>query len=517
MLEVLPEITNSLMDPYNLLFMVIGVAAGIIVGALPGLTATMALALLLPFTFSMNADTALMTLGGLYIGGIYGGCVSAILINTPGTPSSIATTFDGYPLTKKGKPDYALQTAAVGSGFGGVLGGLALLFLTPLLAQVALTFGPSEYFWIAMFGLTMIATISQGSMLKGLIGGAFGVLIGTIGIAPIGGQVRYTFGLSELQAGLELISILIAFFCIPEVISMIENKMSSEDNVKYQPKKGVLGQVFNQYIRKPVLIIRSSIIGVMVGIIPGAGGNVAGLLSYDSAVRFAKKKDKSSFGKGNPTGVAASETANNAEVGGSLVPLLSLGIPGAPPAAVMLGALLIQGIRPGPRLFDTHGGLVYTFIIAFIIANIVMLILGIYGSRYVGQIINLPKYYIAPIIVFLTVIGSYAIRNNLMDVVFMVGFGIIGYIAKKLGFAPGPVVLGLILGPIAEEGLAQAILIGQAKGSVWALFFTRPISVVLIILCLLSLFGPLFMNWWRGRKEKQVSGKEEDDVANYQG
>lgn len=341
MLEFLPDILNSLGNPTNLLFLILGVASGIIIGALPGLTATMGLALLLPFTFSMQADTSLITLGGLYIGGIYGGCISAILINTPGTPSAIATTFDGYPLTKKGKPDQALITAAIGSGVGGVIGGLALLFLTPLLAQMALTFGPPEYFWIAIFGLTIIATLSAGSMLKGLIAGAFGLLLSTIGMAPVGGQIRLAFGFSGLQAGLELISILIAFFCIPEVIGMVENKIKTQDKVKFKPQKGVIPQVINKYIRGPILIVRSSIIGIITGIIPGAGGNVAGLLSYDSAVRFSK--DKSKFGKGDIRGLSASETANNAEVGGSLVPLLSLGIPGAPPAAIMLGALLIQG------------------------------------------------------------------------------------------------------------------------------------------------------------------------------
>jgi putative tricarboxylic transport membrane protein len=466
----------------------------------------MALALLLPFTFSMEATTSLITLGGLYIGGIYGGSISAILINTPGTPSAIATTFDGYPLTKKGKAEHALVAAAFSSGIGGLIGGFALLFLTPLLAQLALKFGPPEYFWIAMLGLTMIATLSTGSMLKGLISGAFGLMISTIGIAPIGGESRYTFGFPALQAGLELIVLLIAFFCIPEVIGMIENKVKSQDKVSYQPKKGVVTEVINLIIRKPILLIRSSVIGIVTGIIPGAGGNVAALLSYDSAVRFSK--DKSSFGKGNINGVAAAETSNNAEVGGSLVPLLSLGIPGAPPAAIILGALMMQGVRPGPNLFADHAGLVYTFICAFIIANIVMLIMGIYGSRYVGQLINIPTYYLAPLITFLTVIGAYALRNNFLDVAMMVGFGILAYVTKKLGFNPAPLVLGLILGPIAEQGLTQSMLIGKAHGSILEFFFTRPITIVLILLCVLSICGPLLSNYF-----KREATKEENNAA----
>ncbi|MBO8173114.1 MAG: tripartite tricarboxylate transporter permease [Bacillaceae bacterium] len=489
MLETLPVILDALANPVHILFMVLGVMGGIVVGALPGLTATMALALLLPFTFSMNAESALITLGGLYIGGIYGGCISAILINTPGTPSSIATTFDGYPLTRQGKPDQALVTAAISSGIGGLLGGFALLYLTPLLAEWALRFGPPEYFWISMLGLTMIASLSAGSMLKGLIGGAFGLLLSTIGIAPIGGETRYTFGSSAMLAGLELIVVLIAFFCIPEVISMVEKQVEAGGAAHFKPQKGVIRFIFNRLIRKPVLLARSAIIGIITGIIPGAGGNVASLLSYDSAVRFSR--NRSSFGKGNIDGVAASECANNAEVGGSLVPLLSLGIPGAPPAAVILGALMMQGIQPGPDLFTGHSDLVYTFLWAFIVANVVMLILGLVGSRFVGRIINLPPYILAPAIAFLTVIGSYAIRNSLFDVAVMIGLGILAYFTKKFGFSPGPVVLGLILGPIAEKGLAQSILLGQAQGNIWMMFFSRPVSLVLIALCLLSLFTPL--------------------------
>lgn len=505
MSAVLPEIFASLLDPINILLMVAGVAGGIIIGALPGLTATMALALMLPFTFAMEADAALITLGGIYIGAIYGGSIVAILINTPGTPSSIATTFDGYPLTLKGKAEHALVTAAFSSGLGGVLGGIALLLITPLLASLALKFGPPEYFWVAIFGLTIIATLSTGSMLKGLIGGTLGLLLSTIGIAPIGGESRFTFGFPPLQAGLDLIVVLIGLFCIPEVIGMIEKNATSRDEASYKPKKGVAASVIKQLVRKPILYLRSSIVGIIVGIIPGAGGNIASLLSYDMTVRFSK--NKRTFGKGNVEGVAASESGNNAEVGGSLVPLLSLGIPGAAPAAVLLGALMMQGIRPGPDLYTTSPGLVYTFCWAFIVANVVMFVLGFYGSRYVAQIINLSKYYLAPLIVFLTVIGSYAIRNNFLDVAMMIGFGILGYVLKKVGFEPGPIVLGLILGPIAETGLAQSMLMGQAQGSIWLIFFNRPISIVLILLCIFSLFWPLVSNRLMSKSQELTEQK----------
>lgn len=505
-MEIFQEVLTSLSQPITIIYMILGVAAGMVVGALPGLTATMAIAVMLPFTFSMDADTALITLGGIYIGAIFGGCIAAILINTPGTPSSIATTFDGYPLTQQGKPDQALITAAVSSGISGVIGGFALLFLTPLLAALALKFGPPEFFWIAMVGLTMVATLSSGSLLKGLIGGTIGLFLSVVGLAPIGGSSRFTLGFYQLQAGFELVVMLIAFFCIPQVIKMIKNQTNATNHVEaFQSQKGVISYVFKQVFYRPFHLLRSAVIGIVVGIIPGAGGNVASLLSYDTTVRLSK--DKSKFGKGDIRGVSASEGANNAEVGGSLVPLLALGIPGAPPAAVIIGALLMQGIQPGPNLFSENANLIYTFITAFILANIVMLVLAIFGSKYIGQIINIPIYYMAPAIVFLTIIGSYAIRNNFFDVITLIVFGLIGYILLERGFHPAPIVLGLILGPIAEEGLTQSILISVGMTGLIGLFFTRPITIILIILCLLSLFSPLI-----GKLLKKLQTRENEET-----
>ncbi|MFD1705547.1 tripartite tricarboxylate transporter permease [Siminovitchia sediminis] len=495
-MELLPSIIGSLTDPMNVLLLCLGVLVGIIVGALPGLTATMALALLLPFTFTMMPDTSLITMGGLYVGGIFGGCISAILINTPGTPSSIATTFDGYPLARQGKASHALTMAALSSGIGGVIGGIALLLLTPALAKWALSLGPPEYFWVAILGLTMIATLSSGSLLKGLIGGCIGLLLGTVGISPVGGESRFTFGFSALQSGLDMVVVLIAFFCIPEVISMIESKTRSQKTIKKE--QGVIKNIFFYMIKKPFIIIRSSIIGIIVGIIPGAGGNVAALLSYDAAVRFSK--DKTSFGKGNIDGVMAAETSNNAEVGGSLVPLLSLGIPGAPPAAIILGALMMQGIMPGPNLMKEEASLVYTFLISFIIANLIMLFFGLIGSKYVGKILSVPNYYLAPSIVFMTIIGAYTIRNSLLDITLLIGLGIFAFLLKNIGFHPAPIVLGFILGPIAERGLGQSLLLGNASGGIASLFFSRPITIVLIVLCLISFIGPLVSSWVRLKK-----------------
>jgi len=502
MLESFLTAFLHIFQPINFLLMAVGVTTGILVGCLPGLTATMALAILVPFTFTMKAIPALMTLGGIYCGAIYGGCISAILVNTPGTPSAIATTFDGFPLTKKGKAEHALVTAAFGSSIGGIFGAICLLLLSPLLAAAALKFGPPEYFWMAIFGLTIIATLSSQNIIKGLIGGAFGLLISTIGLAPIGGDPRFTFGFSGLAAGVNLIVALIGFFCVPEVLSMVERITKEKYKIaEYKPQKGVPLQVIKELIKKPILLIRSAAIGTFVGIVPGAGGNIASLVSYNEAKRWSKDPEK--FGTGIIDGVAASETSNNAEVGGSLVPLLTLGIPGAPPAAVLLGAIMLQGLRPGPELYTAHAEITYTFILSLIVANIVMGFIGFYGSKFFANLINIPINYLAPLIVFMSVIGSFSIRNNMMDVVIMLLFGIVGYFTRKLNFHPGPIVLGLILGPIAENGLVQSMLMGRAAGNIWAVFFSRPISIVLIVLSIISAFWPIVSE---RRKEKTKKG-----------
>lgn len=512
MLENFFVALGNVFDPVSFLLMLVGVTAGIIVGALPGLTATMALAILVPFTFTMPATTALMTLGGVYVGAIYGGCISAILINTPGTPSAVATVFDGYPLTKKGKAEHALVAAAYSSSVGGLIGAIILLLFSPVLANVALKFGPPEYFWMAVFGLTIIATLASKSIIKGLIGGALGLLLGTIGISPIGGDMRFTFGFWQFQAGLQLIVALIGFFCVPEIFNMVERAAEKTKVNLYKSQKGVAWSVIKELNSKPLLLFRSAIIGAFVGIVPGAGGNIAALVSYNEAVRFSKHPEQ--FGTGIIEGVAAAEASNNSEVCGSLVPLLTLGIPGAAPAAVLLGALMLQGLRPGPELYTVFGEITYTFLFSLIIANIALFPIGFYGSRYVARMINISPAYLAPIVVFMCVIGSYSIRNNMLDVYIMVLFGLIGYMTRKLGYHGGPIVLGLILGTIAENGLVQSMLMGKASGSMFAMFFTRPISMVLIIICLISAAWPFISDKRQKKIEEMKKRREGETHAN---
>ena len=508
MLEHLGAALANVFVPMHILIILVGITAGIIIGAIPGLTATMALALLVPFTFAMPVIEALLLLGAVLVGSRYGGAIPAILLNIPGTPADIATTLDGYPLSKKGKAEHALIAAAFSSSLGAVVGGVFLLFFAPLMTVVAVSFGPPEYFWVAIFGLTIIATLASKSIVKGLMGGTLGLLLGTIGIAPIGGDLRFTFDFWQLQAGLQFIVALIGFFCIPEIFNIVEKKIAKvKNNDLFKPQKGVVLAVIKELLAKPGLLLRSSGIGILIGIIPGTGGNISALVAYNEAVRFSKKPEE--FGKGNLEGVAAAETSTNAEAAGSMVPMLTLGLPGSPPTAVIMGALMLQGLRPGPDLFNEFAVVTYTFIFSLIFGGIALFFLAAYFSRYIARVINIPAEYLVPIIVFMCVIGSYAIRNNILDVYIMLLFGLVGYITKKLGFHPGPIVLGLILGTIAENALVQSILMGQAQGDMLAMFFGRPISGVLIVMCIISAAWPFIAEWRRKKKKQPEEGNND--------
>jgi putative tricarboxylic transport membrane protein len=464
----------------------------------------MGLALLVPFTFTMSPTSGLIMLAGIYVGAMYGDAIPAILINTPGTPAAIATTFDGFPLTQKGMAQHGLVAAAFASSFGSLVANIVLATAAPPLAEASLKFGPPEYFWLGIFGLTIIATLSQGSVVKGLLAGAVGLMLSSIGMAPIGGDVRLTFGFYEMQAGIELIVALIGFFCLPEILSsVIGRRQAKYTSFSVKPKFSVISEVIVDLIKKPVLMLRSSFIGTVVGFAPGAGGNIASMVSYNEAVRWDKNPEE--YGKGTIKGVAASEAANSAMAPGSLIPLLTLGIPGSPPAAVILGALMLHGMRPGAELFSTYADVVYSFIMALLVAAFLVTLIGSFGSFVFARIINIPSRYLAPVIVFMTVLGSYAIRNNILDVWIMFIFGIIGYLSNKLKFHPAPIVLGLILGPFVEEGLVQSYLAGSAAGGVVSYMVFRPISMVLIILSLLSALWPIYAARKAKKKEQLAS------------
>jgi putative tricarboxylic transport membrane protein len=497
-------VLSQAFSPFNLFLALIGVVLGTVIGALPGLSATMAIAVLVPFTFTMDPASGLIMLGAIYTGAIYGGAYAAILVNTPGTPSAIATTFDGYPMAKGGNGDLAITLATLASVIGGVIGAVLLMTLAPLLAQIALAFHASEYFWLAVLGLTLVASLSAGNVLKGLIGGAFGLMLSMIGVAVIGGDTRYTFGFSALLGGIDIVSALIGLYCIPVLIEMVARP---DRHLEPAP----LGRGFRLFeatglcVTNGVNLIRSSIIGTMVGILPGAGGSIASLVSYSEARRASRHPER--FGKGEPGGLLATESANNATVGGGFIPTLVLGIPGTPPDAVILGALLVQGIRTGPELFTQQSGIVYVFMIGLLIATLMMLPLGLLIGRYAYRfIVDTPKALLVPLIAFMTVVGSFAIHSNPHDVVVMVSMGVLGWLLGLAGYGPSPIVLGLVLGQIAEQGFMRAYLIGGARGNFGGqLLFDRPISWGIVALILLTFCVPLI-------KQLRASGNKAREI-----
>ncbi len=478
------------LSPLNLLLALLGVAAGTIIGSIPGLTATMAVAVLVPLTFTMSPDSALILMGAIYTGAIYGGAYAAILLNTPGTPSAIATTFDGYPMAKRGDGDLAVSVACLASVIGGLVGALALLLLAPPLAKAALAFGPVEYFWLAVFGLSLIAALSTGDFLKGMIGACFGLLMAMIGVSETSAEVRFTFGSTTLLGGVETVSALIGLYCIPVLIDLVA---TPDRHLKppEQTRGFRLLEAGQTMLRNKFNVLRSSVIGTMVGALPGAGGSIAGLVAYSEARRT--QKDAPKYGEGNPGGIIATESANNATVGGGFIPTLVLGIPGTPPDAVILGALLVQGVRTGPSLFTDGANIVYTFIFGLLLATILMLPVGLLIGRFAyGAIVRAPKAALVPLVAFMTVIGTFAIRNSVSDIAIMIVLGVIGWLAGKRGFSVSPIVLGLILGRIAEQGFVQSWTIGDALGNLPAQFFGRPLSMAIIALTLLSFLYPFW-------------------------
>lgn len=482
------EYLLSAFTPFNLVLALAGVAAGTVIGSIPGLTATMAVAVLVPITFSMAPGSALILMGAIYTGAIYGGAYAAILLNTPGTPSAIATTFDGYPMARRGDGDLAVSIACLSSVVGGLVGALALLLLAPPLAEAALAFGPVEYFWLAIFGLSLIAALSTGDFLKGVIAACFGLLLSMIGISETSAEVRFTFGSQTLLGGIEIVSALIGLYCIPVLIDLVATPARHLE----APEKGRgfrLPEAFGKLMLNRINVLRSSVIGTVVGALPGAGGSIAGLVAYSEARRQGKGEEP--FGEGNPGGVVATESANNATVGGGFIPTLVLGIPGTPPDAVILGALLVQGVRTGPTLFADGANIVYTFIFGLILATLLMLPVGLLIGRFAyGAIVRAPKSALVPIVAFMTVIGTFAIRNSISDIAIMIILGIIGWVATKRGFSVSPIVLGLILGRIAEQGFVQSWTIGDAIGDLRGQFFGRPLSMVIIAMTLVSFIYP---------------------------
>ena len=466
--------------------LIFGVLGGIILGALPGLTATMGVAILLPFTFGMDSTPALVMLIGVYIGGIYGGSIAAILLKTPGTPASAASVLDGYTLTKNGEAARALSISAVASFVGGLLSTITLIAIAPMLAKFALRFNAPEYFALALFGLTIIASVSSKNILKGLLAGTIGLLVSTVGLDPISSVPRFTFGIMDLYSGINVIPVLIGLFAISEALNQLENL-----NLKVKIAEKFNSKLLSLKDLKNILptSIKSALLGTSIGAVPGAGADISAFVCYNEAKRVDKNPEE--FGNGSIRGLAAAEAGNNGVTGGSLVPLLTLGVPGDAVAAVLLGALIIQGLTPGRLLFTQNPEIVYGIFSSMLVANVVMLLVGLLGIRFFCRITQVPKLLMIPIIIFLSIVGAYAINNSMFDVGIAITFGLLGFILTKLEIPTSPILLAIILGPMAETNLRKSLLMFEGS---WTFLYERPIALAFILMAIFSVWSTVRRN-----------------------
>jgi len=481
MAEILMGIKNVFLFS-NIAIICMGTIFGIAVGAMPGLSATMGVALLVPITFKMNPITGLCMLGAVYCGAVYGGSITAILLRTPGTPGNITTSWDGYEMTKKGLAGKALGISTVSSFFGGTFSALALLLIAPPLAEFSLRFGPPERFLLAVFGITIIVSLCSEYPIKGFIAGVLGIVLATTGIDLAVGDLRFTFGQLGLFDGIPELPSLIGLVSLSQAILIIEKNSGKIQVTQAKIKDSILPKI-EDYKKIWKTILRSSIIGTIIGIIPGAGTTTASFISYNEAKRSSNNNKE--FGKGSIIALSSSESSNNAVTGGSLVPLLTLGIPGNAVSAIFLGGLLIHGLIPGPELFTKYGEVTYTLMISLFFANIALLVFGLLGAKLFVNVAKVETNILSPLIISLSVLGSYAMRNSIFDVFLMFCFGIIGYVMEKNDYPTAPMILGIILGPIVESELRRSLSI--FRGSLLPIF-TRPICVIFVILIIYSLY-----------------------------
>ena len=463
----------NLLDPVNLLVMFVGVAIGIVGGMLPGISVVTTLALFMPFTFSMPATTALIALGAVFCGATYGGANAAILINTPGQPGSIATTFDGYAMTQQGRAEEGLYTALLASAFGGVVGALLLLLFFEPLSGIALKFGSEAFFWMAIFGLTTLAAMSPGNVMKSLLGGCIGLGLSTVGLDPADGFPRFTFDCYDLVQGLDMVVLMTSLFSFSQMLFLLESG------------DGYIADL----VRRKLLTLMSCL-GCFIGGLPGAGGSVASIITYNEARRWDRNPDR--WGTGVIEGVAVPEAANNACVGGSLVPLMALGIPGSASAAILMGGLLSQGLTPGPQLLENNADVAYTFISSLIFVNIVMELVGWVLVKVCSRILDVPKLVIIPTVITLSILGAYSLRNSMFDVLVLLLTGGGAYLCLKARISPASIALGVVLGPIIEEALSTTIMRSYSSSLPDLLVFS-PMSLLFITLSAVSLLVPVYL------------------------
>lgn len=474
---------SYVLTPYSLLFILIGVFIGQVVGALPGIGASAGMVLLLPLTFGMDPAVALMMLAGIMYGSMYGNSLSAVLLNVPGDGASVMTALEGNAMAKQGKAGAALGISALASFAAGTASVIALAIATPLIAAFALRFNAPEFFLLAAFGLIATATFGGGSALKALLVAAVGLMLAMVGIDPISGASRMTFGQPFLMEGFQFLPVVIGLFGVAEILTAAERKMTT-----IEMPKGfkALWPKMSDIMESWRAIIRGGLIGFLVGIMPGAGPTVAAFLAYLTERRFSKNPER--FGNGAVDGVAATEASNNAAVTGAMVPMLSLGIPGSASTAVLLGAFVLLGLRPGPMLMSSQPDLVWSLIASMFVGNLILLIFNFPLAPLFASLLRIPYAYLAPAILVLCMVGSYVTTQSMFTVGITLMFGVIGYLMIKTGLPRAPLILALVLGPIMESSLRQALTI--SRGSLW-IFIERPISAVLVVLVVVSLTWPL--------------------------
>ncbi|MCA0150423.1 tripartite tricarboxylate transporter permease [Rossellomorea vietnamensis] len=495
-IQLLVDGLLTTLTPMNLLLVFVGMLVGVFFGSLPGISSSMGIVLMLPFTYYMGILPSIMLLVALYAGSSYGGSITAILFNTPGTPESVATTFDGYPMTKNGKAGRALSLAISASAFGGIFSVLIMLFLAPPLSTVALNIQSAEYFALTVLGLTVISSIGTKSPIKAITSGLIGILIAMIGMDPIVGANRFTFGNIELMNGLEMIPIMIGAFALAEVLNQVTDKhkdLNMSNKVSLETIKIV------ELIKHKWVLLKSAVIGTVIGILPGTGGSIASIVSYGEAMRTSKHKE--SFGQGEEEGVVAPEAANNAAAGGAMIPTLVLGIPGSPTTAIILAALALQGLQPGPQLMTEQPLMLYCIFFSMLIASVTVFIGGRLGVKAFAAILKLPYSMLGTLIVLLSMVGSYAVGNSMFNVWVMLVFGILGYFMKKYHFSPASLVLGLVLGPMMEENFRRNLLVTEGD---YLSFITKPISGIILFIAVLAMFYPIIAKAFK--KKKGVGG-----------
>lgn len=501
-MEAFILVGQFLADPYHIALIFGGTLVGLIVGALPGLGSVILISLMLPFVVRMDPVTGIALCAIVYCATTYGGSITAILINTPGTAAAAMTTFDGYPLAQKGEAGRALGIATFSSAIGGIIGILVMIVATPLLAQVAYKFGPAEFFALAVFGMSMLSSISGNSMTKNFIGGSFGVLLATVGTDLTTGIERFTFGQADLYEGIAPVQMMIGIFAGGELL-----RQATLTGVKRELVPAGVTRLpsLNDIKRIWKTVLRGTGIGTFIGILPAEGGKVAAMIAYNEEQRWSDNRDE--FGKGAIEGIAAPESANNAATGGTMVPTLALGIPGGGSTAIILTAMLILGLRPGPQLFEEQPELLAGIFGAMLGANICFLFLGMVGAKFFSRITLIPTTILWPCVFCLAALGAYSLQQNMFDVGIMLFFGFFGYFMNRHGYAPAPIVMGLILGELIETSFKQSYLIYD--GNLFAIL-QQPIALGFLILSLVGICGPFIARGLGAWREKQAAANRTD-------